>query len=88
MYANTQIAEVARTMTNADNNDGGAIKVIDIAPFADRSKHSDAERKACAEQWNAAFSEVGFALVVGHGVDLQLIQDMRRGFRAFFEGFG
>ena len=70
-------------MTNANNND--AIKVIDIAPFADRSNHTDAERKACAEQWNAAFSDVGFALIVGHGVDLQLIQDMRSGFRVFFE---
>ena len=57
-----------------------AVKVINIAPCADRSNHTDAEREACAEEWNEAFSDVGFALIVGHGVDMQLIQDMRSGF--------
>lgn len=62
------------------------VKVIDIAPFVERPSHSDAERNLCAEQWDEAFSDVGFAVVVGHGVDLQLIRGMRCGFKSFFEG--
>ena len=59
--------------------------VIDISPFASPASHDDTARAACAVAWDKAMTEVGFALIVGHGVDKDTVEAMRSGFRSFFE---
>ena len=61
-----------------------AIPTVDIAAWAAPELHSDAERRATAAEWNDAMSTVGFGVVSGHGVGLELIEGMRAAAREFF----
>ena len=61
-----------------------AIPTVDIAAWAAPELHSDAQRRATAEEWNDAMSTVGFGVVSGHGVGLELIEGMRAAAREFF----
>ena len=49
-----------------------AIPTVDIAAWAAPELHSDAERRATAAEWNDAMSTIGFGVVSGHGVGLEL----------------
>ncbi len=48
------------------------IPVIDIAPFLNDSAAD--EKQAVVRQWSQAFEDVGFAVIVGHGID-DMLQD-------------
>ena len=61
-----------------------AVPVIDIAPFAAPHAHDDDARAACAASWDQAMAEVGFALIIGHGVEKEKIESLRAAFREFF----
>ena len=61
-----------------------AVPVIDIAPFADESAHDDEARKAVAEQWDRAMTDVGFAIIIGHGVAPETVSGLRSGAMDFF----
>ena len=47
-----------------------AVPVVDIAPFVDEASHSEEARLAVAAQWDQAMTDVGFAVIKGHGVSL------------------
>jgi isopenicillin N synthase-like dioxygenase len=55
------------------------VPVIDLRHWVDGT-----DRNAVAEQVDAALSDVGFFLVVGHGIDEVLIAETRRVFASFF----
>jgi isopenicillin N synthase-like dioxygenase len=65
----------------ADTPVRGDIPVIDIAPF---SSGPDAERRRVARQVDETCREIGFLVLVGHGVDDELVARHRRVSRAFF----
>ena len=58
------------------------IPIIDISPFL---KGGDAERRAIAAAVNTACSEIGFLLVIGHGIPASLVDEMRHVSTTFFE---
>src|ERR1041384_670025 len=60
----------------------GGIPIIDVAPFLNGP---DAQRRRVAAAVNEACSEIGFLLVIGHGIPASLVDDMRRVSTAFFE---
>ena len=75
-------------------DDALVVPVIDISPFvaaAAASSTIDAKedlQEQCnetAKEWDQAMSTVGFALIVGHGVDPSTIENLRKGLRSFFE---
>ena len=75
-------------------DDALIVPVIDISPFvaaAAASSTIDAKedlQEQCnetAKEWDQAMSTVGFALIVGHGVDPSTIENLRKGLRSFFE---
>jgi isopenicillin N synthase-like dioxygenase len=55
--------------------------LIDIAPFL---AGGEAERRAVAREFGAAFETTGFATVVGHGVDDALVRGVYDAAAAFF----
>ena len=59
------------------------IPIIDIAPFLnDSSPH---EKHAVVRQWSQAFEDVGFAMVVGHGISAALQDNLYDAGLAFFD---
>jgi isopenicillin N synthase-like dioxygenase len=58
------------------------IPIIDISPFL---KGDDADRRAVAAAVNTACTEIGFLLVVGHGIPASLVDEMRHVSTTFFE---
>ena len=60
------------------------VPTIDIAPFADEGAHSDEARQSVAEQWDRAMTEVGFAMIKGHGVAPETVNSLRSGAMSFF----
>ena len=46
-----------------------AVPTVDISPFTAPEAHSDAARRAVGQEWDAAMTNVGFAMITGHGVD-------------------
>ena len=61
-----------------------AVPVIDIGPFVDEAAHDGAARARAADQWDLAMTDVGFAIVEGHGVAREVIMALREGALAFF----
>ena len=60
-----------------------AVPLIDIGPFVNEAAYDDAARASVAEQWDRAMTEVGFAIIQGHGVAPDVIA-LRAGAMAFF----
>jgi len=58
-----------------------AIPVINISPFLDGG---DAERQRTARAFGEAFEQVGFATIMGHGIDAKLIEETYAAMREFF----
>jgi isopenicillin N synthase-like dioxygenase len=63
-----------------------AVPTVDISPFTAPEAHSDAARRAVGEEWDAAMTNVGFAMITGHGVDPGIVDALRRGAHSFFGG--
>lgn len=61
-----------------------AVPTIDIAPFVQQDAYDDAARDAVAKEWDRAMTEVGFAVIQGHGVAPEVITDLRDGAHSFF----
>ena len=61
-----------------------AVPLIDIGPFVNEAAYDDAARASVAEQWDRAMTEVGFAIIQGHGVAPDVIGALRAGAMAFF----
>src|SRR5262245_40079387 len=57
------------------------IPIIDVAPLVQEGK----DRAGVAEEIGGACREYGFFYVVGHGVDLSLIEELERASRSFFD---
>ena len=68
--------QVATSMTT---DSIGAVK-----PLGFDATNLSAEQQSAMSSWDAAFREVGFARVVGHGVSPALIAELRAAARAFF----
>jgi isopenicillin N synthase-like dioxygenase len=62
-----------------------SVPVIDLAPFTRPADYSDEERKGTMEAWDAAFSSVGFATVVNHGIPSALLETLVAEMETFFE---
>ena len=60
------------------------VPVVSIRPFVRTREHSDADRAASARQWDRAMSDVGFAFLVGHGIDSETVRSLREGCSAYF----
>ena len=60
------------------------VPVIDISPFTDEDAHDDASRARVAKQWDDAMTEIGFAIIQGHGVPPDIVAALRQGAMAFF----
>jgi isopenicillin N synthase-like dioxygenase len=60
----------------------GFIPVIDIAPFL---RGSAADKRSVAAEVDRASRDVGFYLIVGHGIDPKLVERMETISRNFFE---
>jgi isopenicillin N synthase-like dioxygenase len=50
---------------------------IYISPFVNVPAHDDEARRIVATEWDAAMTHVGFAFIVGHGVDPNIISELR-----------
>lgn len=61
-----------------------SVPLVDIGPFMHPRDHNDADRAACALDWDRAMSDIGFAFIIGHGIDGEDIQNLRSGSAAFF----
>ena len=77
--------KIKRQRMAAAPSAAASVPVIDISPFAKPEEHEDAHRAACAVQWDEAMTNVGFAFIVGHGVEKGTIEALRSGFKGFFE---
>ena len=63
---------------------GQSLPIISIESFATRAPGS-VEYDNDAASLYGALSEIGFAIIVGHGVDEKLITDMRNAVRIVFD---
>ena len=63
-----------------------AVPTVDISPFTAPAQHSDAARRAVGQEWDAAMTNVGFAMITGHGVDPAIVDALRQGAHSFFAG--
>ena len=63
-----------------------AVPTVDISPFTAPEAHSDDARRAVGKEWDAAMTNVGFAMITGHGVDPSIVDALRRGAHSFFGG--
>ena len=68
----------------AETNFTSIVPVVDVSPFVAPEAHDDAARAACAASWDKAMTEMGFALIIGHGVAKQTVDALRTDLRAFF----
>lgn len=58
------------------------VPIIDIAPF---TQGSDSDKLAVAKAVDQACRDIGFLVIQGHGVSSQLIEEVRRVSRDFFD---
>jgi isopenicillin N synthase-like dioxygenase len=58
-----------------------AVPVIDISPFFGGT---EAEQKSVVHAWDRAFSSVGFAVIIGHGIPEEVVDDAYKGAKEFF----
>ena len=63
-----------------------AVPTVDISPFTAPEAHTDDARRAVGQEWDAAMTNVGFAMITGHGVDPAIVDALRRGAHSFFGG--
>jgi isopenicillin N synthase-like dioxygenase len=62
------------------------VPIINISPFLEpTSPNNAAARAEVASQWSAAFSTIGFASVVGHGVEPELFRAVQQASKVFFD---
>ncbi len=62
------------------------VPTIDISPFlAPATPGNAAARAEVARQWSDAFTTIGFASVVGHGIDLTMLRAVQQAGLAFFD---
>ena len=61
----------------------GGCRDVDISSFAEGS--GTVPDGAAAANWDASFCEAGFARIVGHGVADELVTELRRAAREFFD---
>eukprot|EP00656_Telonema_subtile_P013823 TRINITY_DN17028_c0_g1_i1.p1 TRINITY_DN17028_c0_g1~~TRINITY_DN17028_c0_g1_i1.p1 ORF type:complete len:221 (-),score=50.27 TRINITY_DN17028_c0_g1_i1:134-796(-) len=61
-----------------------AVPVIDISPFTNHAAHDEVSRTNTAAAWDMAMTEVGFAVIVGHGVEAPQIDSLRAAAAEFF----
>uniref|UniRef100_A0A7S1E545 Fe2OG dioxygenase domain-containing protein n=2 Tax=Hemiselmis andersenii TaxID=464988 RepID=A0A7S1E545_HEMAN len=64
------------------------LPVIDISSFTFASAHTHADRDITSKKWDKAMTDVGFALITGHGVSAQTVDDMRAGATQYFTQSG
>jgi isopenicillin N synthase-like dioxygenase len=60
------------------------VPIVDISSFVKESAHNDDSRRRVAEQWDSAMSNVGFAIITGHGVPPRMISALRDAAMRFF----
>jgi isopenicillin N synthase-like dioxygenase len=60
------------------------VPIVDISPFVNVPAHDDEARRIVAAEWDAAMTRVGFAIVIGHGVDPNIISELRDSAMNFF----
>ncbi|MFM9172748.1 MAG: 2-oxoglutarate and iron-dependent oxygenase domain-containing protein, partial [Acidimicrobiaceae bacterium] len=58
------------------------LEIVDISPLASRSNKDYVD---AAGKLYSALSEIGFAVIVNHGVDETIISDMRHAVATVFE---
>ena len=56
--------------------------IIDISPFCGGNAE---EQKTVADKWNKAFKQLGFAIITGHGVPDNIIENLYSDVVKFFE---
>lgn len=61
-----------------------SLPAVDVAAFASGADHDTPPAAAIAEQIDSVFSEIGFLLVSGHGIDPDVKARMLDQLRAFF----
>lgn len=59
------------------------VPLIDISAFTE-APTDESTRSAVAAEWDAAMSDVGFAVINGHGVPARVISDLREAANDFF----
>eukprot|EP00284_Hemiselmis_tepida_P015444 CAMPEP_0174938336 /NCGR_PEP_ID=MMETSP1355-20121228/63171_1 /TAXON_ID=464990 /ORGANISM="Hemiselmis tepida, Strain CCMP443" /LENGTH=235 /DNA_ID=CAMNT_0016185255 /DNA_START=42 /DNA_END=745 /DNA_ORIENTATION=- len=59
------------------------VPVVDISAFTVPGSSQD-EKERTAREWDRAMTEVGFALITGHGVSQEIIDDLRAGACVYF----
>ena len=53
------------------------VPIVDIDPFVNVNAHDEEARRIVASEWDMAMTHVGFAIIVGHGVDPNIISELR-----------
>jgi isopenicillin N synthase-like dioxygenase len=77
------IQEASVAQTSKSSADAGSfIPVIDIAPYLAGTPEG---KRRVAEQLGRACREIGFYVIVGHGVDPALIEEVEAVSREFFD---
>jgi isopenicillin N synthase-like dioxygenase len=60
------------------------VPIVDISPFVDDAAYDDESRRRVAVEWDMAMTNVGFAIIAGHGVHPRTITELRNGALDFF----
>lgn len=60
------------------------VPIVDIDPFVNVNAHDEEARRIVASEWDMAMTHVGFAIIVGHGVDPNIISELRDSAKRFF----
>ncbi|KAL3815357.1 hypothetical protein ACHAXA_002141 [Cyclostephanos tholiformis] len=60
------------------------VPIVDISPFVDVSAHDDESRRRVAEEWDEAMTNIGFVVIIGHGVHRRTISALRDSAMEFF----
>ena len=60
------------------------VPIVDIDPFVNVNAHDEEARRIVASEWDMAMTHVGFAIIVGHGVDPNIISELRDSAMRFF----
>mmetsp|Transcript_55446 Transcript_55446/g.142872 ORF Transcript_55446/g.142872 Transcript_55446/m.142872 type:complete len:436 (-) Transcript_55446:77-1384(-) len=58
---------------------------VDLAPFVRPQDFTDEDRARSARQWDECFRTLGFGLIEGHGIEEDLIEDLRIAATMFFQ---
>eukprot|EP00310_Coccolithus_braarudii_P013857 CAMPEP_0183345614 /NCGR_PEP_ID=MMETSP0164_2-20130417/10992_1 /TAXON_ID=221442 /ORGANISM="Coccolithus pelagicus ssp braarudi, Strain PLY182g" /LENGTH=358 /DNA_ID=CAMNT_0025516775 /DNA_START=67 /DNA_END=1143 /DNA_ORIENTATION=- len=78
------ISVVRATEQCADISHGAPeVPLVDVSAFVNTSASED-ERLEAAQEWDRAMTDVGFALITGHGVQFEIVNSMRVAANHFF----